>query len=208
MDKLPKEMIFKIAFMMENWDDIWSFSMVYKFLRKDMGFARFARTIFNKATCCTHTFSVKWCDDRCRHWDIFIHTNPDFQDCVDLTEHWLVNHPWIDYNCDPSTNEFSPNQWIYFPYGRSYNNVDGVTSSEIIVTWVTGSEFESVTNLSTQRENFIKEIHNNNYIKLIHEHNKMLCENSPEHQTSQFGTEYIHDVMLIDYYSDNSDFET
>ena len=55
MDKLPKEMIFKIAFMTENWDDISSFSIVYKFLRKDMGFVCFARTIFNKATYYTHT---------------------------------------------------------------------------------------------------------------------------------------------------------
>lgn len=205
MAHIPREIIIHIGLMLKTWNDIWSYTMVFRFLRKDINFARFARKKFEMFRC-WHTFGVKWADDRCRHWDLFACGNSD--DPYDCAEHWLVNHTWIDYNCDPSVGETSENQWCFLPYGKSYNNIEGVTSGEILDPWIIEIEIEGITKLPTSRQNMIKEIYDNEYIRLLHEKSKLLFTNSFEIcQNHWFESEFEPIMWLVDGdYNSDSDF--
>ena len=172
METIPDELIIQIGYMLPTWNDIWSYTMVFKKLRKDERYARFARTHFEVSRSCNERFGVRWGDERCRHTDRIV--NPDeFEH--QYSEHWLVEHMWIDYNCDFRSEEYSETQWCYLPYGATYLNGDGVTN-------IDGVEYlddhmimdvESVQ-LPTIRENLIKELYDNHYIKLFVEANNRL----------------------------------
>ena len=109
MEMLPDEIIFEIGYMLTTWNDLVIHDGIQK-RRKDLKYAHFARTWFEFYRTFRGRFGVRWGDDRCRHWDpfSFLDDKYDFQ-----TEHWLTQHPWIDYNCNYTSGECSEYQWCY-----------------------------------------------------------------------------------------------
>lgn len=173
--KLPKEIVLYIGFKLRRWNDIWSYTMAFPFLRKELSYAKYARNCFDKQKC-LHRHGVKWADDRCRHFDPMHIGDPNW-DPHEFLEHWIKT-PWVDYNCE--INEVSVLQWCYLPYGEKYENGVGVPRTKNY--WIFEIDFydDHPTKLPTSRENMIKQFYDNKYIIALGEYNNELRKYLPD----------------------------
>lgn len=169
MSVLPFEILVYIGFYLEDWNDIWSYSTVFKALRKHKGYAVFARSRFLKSLnyCTYKSYSdhhfFKFGDDRCRH---------QTKDGV-LFEHWKCEHPWIDYTADFQKREITINTWCYMPYGISF--LSDSCSTQLCGCYVCKRKIvverlchkSCFSRLPTLRENSIKEKYDNSIKSMI-----------------------------------------
>ena len=128
---LPLELILKIAYNLDKWDDIHCFSCVFRDLRKLMDYAKYARQKFveererpkylkgwawssSKKNIQSKIINVG--DDRVR-----MYANPWYDDRV--TEKWRCRYSWVDYKARFYEGETTSLTWIFQPYGGNFDGV-------------------------------------------------------------------------------------
>ena len=127
LSDLPLELLLEIGFLLDIWDDIYSFTAVFRTLRKFMHYAKYARKIFERTRSESpkrkrggyyqHDSSRKIVnvgDDRVRYY-----RNPWYDDRT--LELWKVHYAWIDYGAKFWKGEQTSLTWIFKPYGDNFD---------------------------------------------------------------------------------------
>ena len=143
---LPMEIILKIAYLLDMWNDIHCFSSVIRILRKFRDYAVYARMIFeiereNNSlwweTAKTGRWGVRHTIPRCIHSRIMnigddrirTYANPNYDDRV--IELWRVEYTWVDYRAKFYIGEQTSLTWIHLPYGGIFDGFQYYPTADI-----------------------------------------------------------------------------
>ena len=132
--------------MLKVWEDIYSWSSIFRMLRKFMDYAVYARKKFEEHRSFRsldwlpdwdHAWSKCTCASRCqccimyREWfasrkllkvgddRVRYYRNPMYDDRT--VELWTVKYSWVDYSAKFWENEETSLTWVYKPYGSGFD---------------------------------------------------------------------------------------